>query len=165
MSFPFSNIAIKMVQFSEKCPTGSSMNSKWIRPRTLVLALVSFFLALVFWSLPSRNTTQIPSLKSGQDTTLGDVETWCPLPEKPKYPNDGLRPSFLFADKASVERQVKRLSAAVDVPTVSYDDNGDVGKDKRWKPFYRFHEVLEDLFPLVLVFLSNLIIWNAVNHL
>jgi Gly-Xaa carboxypeptidase len=79
------------------------------------------------------------------------VENWCPLPEKPKYPKDGLRPSFLFADKASIEKQVARLSAAINVPTISCDDNGDVEKDTRWKPFYQFHDVIDDLFPLVFV--------------
>lgn len=135
----------------EKMPSqlDSSMDSRWFRPRAWAIALVSLFLILIFWSLPSSHTPQLPSLKDGQSETAGDVKTWCPLPDKPKYPNDGLKPSFLFADKAFVDTQVKRLSAAVNVPTVSYDDNGLVGKDERWKPFYKFHEVLEDLFPLV----------------
>lgn len=45
--------------------------------------------------------------------------------------------------------QVKRLSAAVQVPTESYDDNGEVDEDPRWETFQQFHNVLQDLFPLV----------------
>jgi Gly-Xaa carboxypeptidase len=133
----------------ENMPSESSMDSRWWRPRAWLIAGVSLFVVLIFWSLPNEPTLQLPSLKNEEPKNAGVVETWCPLPEKPKYPNDGLKPSFLFADKASVDKQVKRLSAAVNVPTVSYDDNGDVGKDKRWQPFSKFHEVLEDLFPLV----------------
>lgn len=131
----------------EKMPSEPSMDARWWRPKIWLIAAVSLFVLLIFWSLPDEHSAQLSS--AGGSKSAGEVETWCPLPEKPKYPNDGLKPSFLFADKASVDRQVQRLSAAVNVPTVSYSDNGDVGKDERWQPFYRFHEVLEDLFPLV----------------
>lgn len=125
----------------------SSMGSRRWSPKAWLIVTVSFFAVLTFWALPNGHTPQSP-LKNVPSKSAGNVETWCPLPEKPKYPNDGLKPSFLFADKASVDKQVNRLSAAIDVPTVHYDDNGDVGEDKRWQPFYKFHDVLEDLFPL-----------------
>ncbi|KAI1470879.1 Zn-dependent exopeptidase [Daldinia caldariorum] len=48
-----------------------------------------------------------------------------------------------------LELQVQRLSAALRVPTESYDDNGNVDEDPRWKTFEDFHQVLERLFPLV----------------
>jgi Gly-Xaa carboxypeptidase len=128
-------------------PPESSMGSRWWRPKALLIVTVSFFVTLIYWALPNGHAPQL-SLKYDPSKSAANVETWCPLPEKPKYPNDGLKPSFLFADKASVDKQVNRLSAAVNVPTVSYDDNGDVGEDKRWEPFYKFHDVLEDLFPL-----------------
>lgn len=133
----------------EKMPSETSMNSRWWRPKVWLVAGVSLFVVLIFWSLPNEHSSQLASLRNAGSRSAGDVKTWCPLPEKPKYPNDGLKPSFLFADKASVDKQVSRLTAAVNVPTVSYDDNGDVGKDERWQPFYKFHEVLEGLFPLV----------------
>jgi Gly-Xaa carboxypeptidase len=127
--------------------SGSSMGSPWSRPKAWLIVTVSSFAILILWALPNGHTPQLP-LKNAPAKSAGTVETWCPLSEKPKYPNDGLKPSFLFADKASVDKQVNRLSAAVNIPTVSYDDSGDVGNDKRWQPFYRFHDVLEDLFPL-----------------
>lgn len=33
--------------------------------------------------------------------------------------------------------------------TESFDDNGDVDVDSRWKTFDRFHDVLAKLFPLI----------------
>ena len=34
-------------------------------------------------------------------------------------------------------------------PTESFDDNGDIDVDLRWKTFDQFHEVLKELFPLI----------------
>lgn len=78
-------------------------------------------------------------------TSAADVKSWYPLPEKPKDPNDGLKPSSLFAEKALVDKQVQRMSAALNVPTVSYNDTRDAGM----KPFFEFHAVLKEHFPLV----------------
>ncbi|KAK4205129.1 putative carboxypeptidase [Triangularia verruculosa] len=44
---------------------------------------------------------------------------------------------------------VDRLSGAVQVKTVSFDDLGDVGQDPRWEVFFTFHKFLEKTFPLV----------------
>lgn len=83
----------------------------------------------------------------------GDAETesWCPLPDIKGIPDHGrdLRPSIDLADNSSMQMQVERLSAAVHVPTESWDDNEDVNSDPRWKFFDDFHRVLEKLFPLV----------------
>ncbi|KAF3061867.1 Carboxypeptidase S [Daldinia childiae] len=48
-----------------------------------------------------------------------------------------------------LQLQVERLSAAVRVPTESYDDNGDVDEDPRWETFQDLHQVLKQLLPLV----------------
>ena len=34
-------------------------------------------------------------------------------------------------------------------PIESFDENEDVDVDPRWKTFDKFHEVLQDLFPLI----------------
>jgi Gly-Xaa carboxypeptidase len=44
---------------------------------------------------------------------------------------------------------VARLSGAVKIPTMSYDDPGPIGEDKRWEIFYDFASYLKDTFPLV----------------
>lgn len=106
---------------------------------------VFLFVVLTFGSSPEEHHAQLSSNSLAGNTSAADLESWCPLPEKPKDPNDGLKPPSIFADKASVDKQVHRLSAAVHVSTVSYDDTRDVGK----KPFFEFHGLLKELFPFV----------------
>ena len=78
-----------------------------------------------------------------------DLDSWCPLPDVVVPQDDGLRSSGHFDGPEVLARQVQRLSAAVRVPTESFDDNGEVDEDPRWSTFNDFHTVLEDLFPLV----------------
>jgi Gly-Xaa carboxypeptidase len=47
-----------------------------------------------------------------------------------------------------MKQQIHRLSEVVRVPTVSYDDMGDVYNDTRWDVFGELHEVLASLFPM-----------------
>lgn len=74
----------------------------------------------------------------------------CNLPPILDPTGDGL-PSAndLFASKSARDQQIKRLQAIVQVPSISYDDNGPVGEDKRWEPFFDLHKVLEKTFPNV----------------
>jgi hypothetical protein len=64
-------------------------------------------------------------------------------------PHDGHRASITFWSNSTVNRQVERLSAAVAVPSVCYDDLGDFDLDKRWNSFSELHTTLRELFPLV----------------
>ena len=84
---------------------------------------------------------------------VNGTESWCLLPNALTILDHGddLRPSLQFLTNASIQTQVERLSAAVRVPTESWDDNGDVGTDPRWEIFGQFHVVLQKLFPLVYV--------------
>jgi Gly-Xaa carboxypeptidase len=43
---------------------------------------------------------------------------------------------------------IQRLAGAVQIPTQSYDDMGDVGADPRWDIFYSFADYLAETFPL-----------------
>ncbi|KAJ4371275.1 hypothetical protein N0V83_004492 [Neocucurbitaria cava] len=45
--------------------------------------------------------------------------------------------------------EVGRLSEAVQIPTQSFDDMGDVGSDPRWDIFYSFADYLSKTYPLV----------------
>jgi Gly-Xaa carboxypeptidase len=47
------------------------------------------------------------------------------------------------------QESVQRLSGAVQIATESFDDMGEVGQDPRWDVFQKFHDYLEDTFPLV----------------
>jgi Gly-Xaa carboxypeptidase len=43
---------------------------------------------------------------------------------------------------------ITRLSGAVQIPTMSFDDMGSIGEDKRWDIFYDFASYLKEIFPL-----------------
>lgn len=47
------------------------------------------------------------------------------------------------------DKSLKRLQGAVQIPTESFDDMGEVGEDSRWDIFKDFHAYLEQTFPLV----------------
>jgi hypothetical protein len=132
-----------------------STDSMWTRSRTYLVFVVAVFVLTVFWTLPSglvrqeSNSGTLSTAPTDQLINEDNVESWCPLPDKPANVNDGLKPSFLFIDQKSVDLQVKRLSAAVNVPTVSVTGDGDVLTDPRYEVFHRFHDILDDLFPLV----------------
>ncbi|KAK8206776.1 hypothetical protein M8818_004610 [Zalaria obscura] len=111
----------------------------------LVIFLVVTFL-LISFAVPSGREA-LSGLHSHSSVDK-DLESWCPLPDPPKQSNDTLRNLTLFQDEAALELQVERLSAAVNVPTQSYDDESDVD-DKKWATFEQLHSVLEKLFPLV----------------
>jgi Gly-Xaa carboxypeptidase len=74
----------------------------------------------------------------------------CDLPAVLDPSADGL-PSAkqLFSGEAALKRQARRHAAIVQVPSVSYDDNGDVGTDPRWKIFYEMHAKLAALYPVL----------------
>jgi Gly-Xaa carboxypeptidase len=85
-------------------------------------------------------------------TSPGKSGPRCPQVE-PLYPSKGskelddMQAYFDSEDFKSVA--IERLSGAVKVPTQSYDDMGDIGKDSRWEIFYDFAVYLEKTFPLV----------------
>lgn len=74
----------------------------------------------------------------------------CDLPPVVNPAGDGL-PSAdnLFSSDEALEKQVLRHGAIVKVPSICYDDLGDLDKDKRWLPFYDLHDVLLKTYPLV----------------
>lgn len=103
---------------------------------------------LALWQLSAHFG---PSMTFATIEDHGDFESWCPLadPDTMKPSTDNLRPSTDFSLDASLQKQIERLSAAVKCPTESFDDNGDVDEDSRWRTFDGFHDTLKDLFPLI----------------
>ncbi|KAH7483881.1 hypothetical protein FOMA001_g6075 [Fusarium oxysporum f. sp. matthiolae] len=74
----------------------------------------------------------------------------CDLPPVLSPGNDGLpSASELFDSKDAFNKQVKRHQAIVRVPSICYDDLGDVDKDERWAPFYDLHDVLAKTYPVI----------------
>jgi len=106
------------------------MDWNWPRPRTWMITIVSTFIILIFWTLPSGDS--FVETSSGSSKTGSEVGSWCPLPVTPTAAKDGLKYSSLFLVKEAVQKKVGRLSAAVNVPTVSYGDGGNVDTDSRY---------------------------------
>jgi Gly-Xaa carboxypeptidase len=55
----------------------------------------------------------------------------------------------LFPSTEFRNLSVKRLSGAVQIPTVSYDDNGPIGEDPRWDVFFDLERYFRETFPLL----------------
>jgi Gly-Xaa carboxypeptidase len=55
---------------------------------------------------------------------------------------------YLASDQLK-SKSITRLSGAVQIPTMSFDDLGAVGEDPRWNTFYDFAAYLKETFPLV----------------
>jgi Gly-Xaa carboxypeptidase len=83
--------------------------------------------------------------KSLQEDVCHQVE-----PLMPKHETGDLRnmDEFLRSDTFRNE-SIKRLSGAIKIPTISFDDLGPIGQDHRWDIFYEFHEYLQKTFPLI----------------
>ncbi|KAL3495874.1 hypothetical protein BJX62DRAFT_252874 [Aspergillus germanicus] len=74
----------------------------------------------------------------------------CDLPPILDPARDGLRSAdSLFTSHEALERQVKRHQAIVRVPSVCWDDLGEIGADERWAPFYKLFGVLKESYPAI----------------
>lgn len=74
----------------------------------------------------------------------------CDLPPVLDPSADGLPAARdLFGENEAFLKQVDRHSTLVKIPSVSYDDNGEPGKDPRWNVFYELHASLAYLYPNV----------------
>lgn len=79
-------------------------------------------------------------------------------PQFPAFESAGLteeRQNFEDAIKAQLssdeffKESTKRVQGAVQIPTESFDDMGEVREDERWEAFVWFHKFLIETFPLV----------------
>jgi hypothetical protein len=123
-------------------------------PRLVVFMIVVFLLLTTVSSVVKRNEVfDLPANgHPGNVKSQGDevADPWCPVPQIPALLQDGLNSSADFGNENDlIKQQVERLSAAVNVPTIAYDDNGDVDKDPRWHAFVTLREVLKTQFPRV----------------
>lgn len=96
------------------------------------------------------------ALSSLHDTAYGDIprpgssQFKCELPPAIDPSGDGLAAARdVFLGEQALKLQVKRHSAIVSIPSISYDDNGEPLEDPRWEVFYTLHNVLESLYPNV----------------
>ncbi|KAL5113383.1 hypothetical protein ACEQ8H_008748, partial [Pleosporales sp. CAS-2024a] len=96
----------------------------------------------------SQNTSQWDH----DSNTLAQSGPQCPqveplVPVKSSKELDDMQTYLESEDFKKVA--IERLSGAVQVPTQSYDDMGEIGEDERWDIFYDFAVYLEKTFPLV----------------
>ncbi|KAK4149551.1 hypothetical protein C8A00DRAFT_18781 [Chaetomidium leptoderma] len=119
--------------------------------RSRVKGLVLIFLALVLFLVSFPDLGPFPRLLPGPLGREQDFKSGCTQPE-PLHPSkdSGLDKVFdQISSSAFRNATIRRLSAAVQVKTESFDDLGAIGKDPRWDVFYDFHQYLEDTFPLI----------------
>lgn len=108
-------------------------------------------ITLLGLALPSALALNIPSQQPLSEALSRNSAGICPQPSKVPVPNDGLHPSLYFLrDEAFRARQAKRLSRAVQVPTVVGDFMTDP-YDEAFEPVVQFQELLKEMFPLVYV--------------
>ncbi|KAK5198562.1 Gly-Xaa carboxypeptidase [Exophiala xenobiotica] len=80
----------------------------------------------------NRRLLQVPPMypRTRQDITQKNVTT-------------------LFESKDFQDSVARRLSEAVQIPTITYDSMGSVGIDPRWEVFFKFSDYLKKTFPQV----------------
>ncbi|ORY30167.1 putative carboxypeptidase s precursor [Naematelia encephala] len=81
---------------------------------------------------------------TAEDETIFEELAKCPKQPKAIYP----KMIWNMTDHEKI-RSIDLLSQAVQIPTESFDDNGDPEDDPRWKPFVDFQGWLKKSFPLV----------------
>ena len=101
-------------------------------------------------ALPSKLSGSSQQALLAPHAAKNPAESRCALPPALDPSGDGLpSASQLFSSDEALAKQVQRHQAIVRVPSISYDDLDDVGKDKRWEVFGELHRVLEETYPLV----------------
>jgi Gly-Xaa carboxypeptidase len=110
----------------------------------LVLILLIFLSTHISYSQWRRN----PSLNMDRYAPSSVCEQVDPLlPRNISKPIDDIF-DYQRTEKFRNE-SIARLSGAVQIPSMSFDDLGTIGEDPRWDIFYKFAAYLEETFPLI----------------
>ncbi|KAI9637962.1 carboxypeptidase s precursor [Dioszegia hungarica] len=89
--------------------------------------------------------TKSDHLKHHHHHSAPDAGKWARCPEQPKPLHPAMAWNMTEEEKKT---SIDRFARAVQIPTQSYDDNGEPNEDPRWKPFFDFQTYLKDTFPL-----------------
>jgi Gly-Xaa carboxypeptidase len=118
------------------------------------LAIATTFLLCYFSVISLLKNYHDYSLSTNHnlaDTHSSRSKAKCPQME-PLFPgqkSEELKQMDEYLQTESFRNQsITRLSGAVKIPTMSFDDMGLIGEDPRWDIFYQFAEYLKDTFPL-----------------
>ncbi|KAK3290468.1 uncharacterized protein B0H64DRAFT_412433 [Chaetomium fimeti] len=109
------------------------------------------FLALILFSITFLDLGSLERLLTGSVRREQDFRSGCAQPE-PLFPGENRDLEKVYdhiSSSAFRNATIKRLSAAVQVKTESFDDLGPIGEDARWDVFYAFYEFLEKTFPRI----------------
>ena len=117
--------------------------------KTLHWPRLLLFLALVFVLITFSEPYARQALQNARPQSNTEEDEKCKLPELPGVLNDGLASSYSVLPDTSFERQIQRLSAAVNISTISYGSGANAVNDPRYDTFNELHKVLSDLFPRV----------------
>ncbi|KAH8918661.1 carboxypeptidase s precursor [Atractiella rhizophila] len=114
------------------------------------VAALGCFLLLFFAFPDSLRGYQTP-LWTNHVSTAGALQKvrGCPKPVAAIVPP--IDSTFIDADGYR-NASAHRLSRLVQIPSISYDDNGKPNEDERWKPFFEIPAYLQDTFPAVFSF-------------
>lgn len=122
-------------------------NRTTLRGKNVVLVLIT--LILVFATF--LDVGFFERLLPGSIGLVDDSRSGCsqPKPLVPSKDSDLDKVYDHISSSAFRNATIRRLSAAVQVKTESFDDLGAIGEDARWDVFYNFYEYLEKTFPLI----------------
>ncbi|KAL7410316.1 hypothetical protein BDY24DRAFT_400131 [Mrakia frigida] len=125
---------------------------KIIKKRSEWKTLASFTIAVALTTLVLKGPSTLPALLSSisesrrMDASYSDmlVKGKCPSQIDPINVGADWNP---LEDKKYSAKAIDRLSRAVQIPTVSFDDMGPIDKDSRWEGVANFNNFLDDEFP------------------
>jgi Gly-Xaa carboxypeptidase len=105
-------------------------------------------------NIPSSSTgalQQQPIWSSGSkssSSSSGGSSFQCDLPPALDPAGDGLpAASELFSSDKALQTQVERHQAIVRVPSICFDDLGEIDEDPRYGTFFELHDVLAETYP------------------
>lgn len=159
LSQPFDMMNEKAAQFHSPQSTGARLGDvenkrrqrrAWTYKLFSALALAVFLTVIVFQDV---RLPYVPLLYCQSSIPASAATSQCPaqLAIGPKLNPDITDRNLLklFPSDDFKNLSVKRLQGAVQIPTVSYDDNGAIGEDPRWDVFYDLQEYFRETFPLL----------------
>lgn len=130
-------------------PVGAAQPTTW-RKKIVVLSSLFALLYLSHTFVPALD--ELPSFSDVFSFGSVDFASQCPqvAPIAPAVKSEELSAMEVFLESDAFRNaSIARLSGAVQIPSMSYDDLGAIGEDKRWDIFYELAAYLEKSYPLV----------------
>ena len=124
------------------------------RRKSKVIFLSYFLSLLLLWHFVSEfvDLDTLPTISELTGSRRKDAKIHCPqvAPLYPKQKSEELsKMEEYLTSEAFKNASVARLSGAVRIPSMSFDDLGPIGEDERWDVFYDVAEYLKNSYPLV----------------